>query len=92
MPARGGDSAANIDASMTVKEFIRALGGPTVVGTQLGVRPQAVSHWCSANRAPMDRVPALLRMARDSGVPASAWQLCPDVDWSAVCGCVEASA
>lgn len=69
---------------MTVKEIIRALGGPTLVGRKLGLQPQAVSLWASTSRIPADRVPALEALARELGVDIRAEQMRPDIPWSAL--------
>lgn len=70
---------------MTVKEIITQLGGPVAVGRALSVRPQAVSLWCAADRIPLERVPALLRMAQGQELKLTASDLRGDVDWEAVC-------
>ncbi len=72
---------------MTVRDFIKALGGRTAVSQRLGVRPQAISLWLSSEQIPLERVPALLRMAADRRVPVTAEDLRGDYDWEAVCGC-----
>lgn len=66
------------------------LGGPAALGRALDVRPQAVSLWASNDRIPLDRVPALLRLADKLGVALRATDVRSDVDWEAVCckGCV----
>ena len=69
---------------MTVEQIIRSLGGPTIVGRHLDIRGQAVSHWMRLDRIPVDRVPALLRLAKKRKVSLRAEQLRPDVDWAAV--------
>lgn len=69
---------------MTVEKIIRSLGGPTIVGTHLGIRSQAVNHWMRLDRVPVDRVPALVRLARKRKVSLRAEQLRPDIDWAAV--------
>lgn len=72
---------------MKVREFIQALGGRTAVSQRLGVRPQAISLWLSNEQIPLERVPALLRMAADQRVPVNAEDLRGDYDWAAVCCC-----
>lgn len=72
---------------MQVKELITSLGGPAAVGRRVGVRSQAVSLWVANGQVPLDRVPALLRMAAELSVPVNAEDLRPDVDWAAVCCC-----
>lgn len=70
-----------------MREIIQSLGGPTEVARQLGVRSQAVSLWCAAGRIPLERVPALLRIASERGVQLRAQDIRSDFDWAAVCGC-----
>lgn len=70
---------------MTVSEIIKYLGGPAAVSRQLGVRSQAISLWSIKNQIPLERVPALLQVARDRGVVLSAADLRPDYQWQAVC-------
>ena len=72
-----------------MREIIQSLGGPTEVARYFGVRSQAVSLWCAAGQVPLDRVPGLLRLARERGVALSASDLRDDVDWQAVCECPE---
>lgn len=74
-------------AAMNIKTILQALGGPAAVGRRLGVRSQAVSLWAIKGRVPADRVPALLRLARERGVPLAPEQLRGDIDWRAVCEC-----
>lgn len=69
---------------MDLKEIVTTLGGPTKIGTQLGIRPQAVSQWISQRRVPAERVPALLRIANARGVPITPEELRADIDWSAL--------
>lgn len=66
---------------MTVKDIIRALGGPAAIARRLGVRSQAVSIWSMKNRIPADRVPELERIAREVGAPVRAEQMRRDIDW-----------
>lgn len=70
-----------------MKDLINSLGGPVAISKQLGVSPQAVSLWSSSGRIPVERVPALLRMAGERGLELSARQLRADFDWAAVCDC-----
>lgn len=58
----------------------------------LGVRSQAVSLWSTTGRVPVDRVPALLRLAQQQGVHLTAWDLRKDIDWAAVCACDDGEA
>lgn len=73
---------ANINGNMTLHTFLFLLGGPTIVGRKLGIRPQAVSLWVLNKRVPAARVPALIRMARERGVDISPAMLRSDIDWS----------
>ncbi len=72
---------------MQVKELISALGGPAAVGRRVGVRSQAVSLWMANDQVPLERVPAVLRMAAERNVAVNAEDLRPDMDWAAVCCC-----
>lgn len=53
---------------MTIRDLIRTLGGGAMVARELGVTPQAVSHWCVANEAPRGHHIALWRMALAAGL------------------------
>ena len=75
-----------------MKEIIKSLGGPVAVARALGVRSQAVSLWSTSGRVPVDRVPALLRLAQQRGVALTASDLCNDIDWAAVCACDDGAA
>ena len=75
---------------MQIKDIIQALGGPAAVGRRLDVRSQAVSLWGTTGQIPLERVPALLRLADEVGVAVSATDLRADYDWSVVCACREA--
>lgn len=66
---------------MTVKDIIKAIGGPVVVSRHLGIRSQAVSLWIRANRIPAERVPTLERMCKELGLNVRAEHMRPDVDW-----------
>jgi DNA-binding transcriptional regulator YdaS (Cro superfamily) len=66
---------------MQTKRLITLLGGSTFVGRQLNIRPQAVSLWIAADRVPVARVPALVRMARGQGVDLRPEMLRNDIDW-----------
>jgi len=72
-----------------MREIIQSLGGPTEVARYLGVRSQAVSLWGVTGRVPLDRVPALLRLASERGVALAPEDLRADYDWSVVCCCRE---
>ena len=67
---------------MTLHSIIVLLGGPTVIGRRLGIRPQAVSIWLANKRVPVARVPALVRMARERGVEIGPETLRNDIDWA----------
>lgn len=70
---------------MTVSEIIKSLGGPTSVARAISVRPQAVSLWAINEQIPLERVPQLLQLARERGLPWRASDLRSDYDWQAVC-------
>lgn len=89
MPYRPHESAAII---LRMREIIQSLGGPAEVGRHLGVRSQAVSLWGSTGRIPVERVPALLRLAKERGIELTAWDLRNDIDWAAVCACDDGEA
>ena len=69
---------------MNIKEIVTNLGGPTKIGLKLGIRPQAVSLWIIHDRIPTDRVPSLVRMARERGLDISPEDLRADLDWAAL--------
>ena len=66
---------------MTEHQILSKLGGPSRIGRRLGVKPQAVSGWKSRG-IPMDRIPSLLRMAKENGLNIGPEALRPDLDWS----------
>jgi DNA-binding transcriptional regulator YdaS (Cro superfamily) len=66
---------------MTEHQILSKLGGPSRIGRRLGVKPQAVSGWKSRG-IPMDRIPSLLRMAKEKGLNIGPEALRPDLDWS----------
>ena len=66
---------------MTVKEIIKAVGGPGAVGRRMGIRSQAVSLWIRSNRIPAERVPTLEAMCKECGFTARAEDMRPDVEW-----------
>lgn len=66
---------------MQTKKLITLLGGSTLVGRHLNIRPQAVSLWIASDRVPVARVPALVRMAREQGVDLRPEMLRNDIDW-----------
>lgn len=52
-----------------LRNLIRQLGGPTVVGKACGgITSQAVNHW---PRVPTDHAPILEKLAREKGVTRS---------------------
>lgn len=65
-------------------QHIAALGGPASVGRALGCNGQAVSHWQRVGAVPVERVPAMLRLARRLGVSLQAEDLAPTFDWDAI--------
>lgn len=69
---------------MNLPEIIHRLGGPAAIGRHLDIRGQAVSHWLRKGQVPVDRVPALLRLAKTKRLGLRASQLRPDIDWAAV--------
>jgi DNA-binding transcriptional regulator YdaS (Cro superfamily) len=72
---------------MNTKDVIQLLGGPAAIARRIGVQPQAISLWSAAGRVPLERVPALLQMARQDGVALTAADIRSDFDWSSVCSC-----
>lgn len=70
---------------MDARVIVQNLGGPVAVGRHLGVRPQAVSLWATHDRIPLERVPALLDLARQLGLPMRAQDIRDDFDWASVC-------
>ena len=54
---------------MTVRELIKALGGPQAVAGALGIKPQAVSNWYDRGVAAQHRM-AVWRLAAEK-----------DLDW-----------
>jgi hypothetical protein len=69
---------------MDTKNLISQLGGPSFVGRQLRIKPQAVSHWVVRGRVPADRIPSLIRMAKDKGLEVDPCAIRSDVDWEAL--------
>jgi len=65
-------------------EVIIKLGGVTKVSRVLQIRPQAISLWIHKKRTPADRVPSLVRMARNAGFSIDPKDLRSDVDWDAL--------
>lgn len=66
------------------QKIIQELGGPTKIGDYFQIRPQAVCLWSLRNRIPVERVPALLRLAEERGVQCDLKKLRADVDWEAI--------
>lgn len=56
---------------ITVKEFIRLLGGPTVVATRRNVTASAVTNWVARDDIPGEHRVAMWRMAFENGLD---WQ------------------
>lgn len=54
------------------------------MGRLLGIRPQAVSLWVTKTRVPAERVPTLIRLAREQGLNVSPEEFRSDVDWAAL--------
>jgi hypothetical protein len=69
---------------MDTQQLISQLGGPTVIGRQLQIRPQAVSHWVVRGRVPTNRIPTLIRMAKEKGLEVDPRSIRADVDWDAL--------
>ena len=69
---------------MTLPEIIQRLGGPAAIGRHLDIRGQAISHWLRKDQVPIDRVPSLLRLAKQKRLRLRADDLRPDIDWEAV--------
>jgi DNA-binding transcriptional regulator YdaS (Cro superfamily) len=69
---------------MNAQDLISKLGGPSKVGRLLGIRPQAVSLWVTKTRVPAERVPTLIRLAREQGLNVSPEEFRSDVDWAAL--------
>ena len=67
--------------AMELKQLITDLGGPSAVARAIGVRPQAVSLWIIAGKAPLERVPDLLSLAEKKGLALTAHDLRPDYAW-----------
>lgn len=73
------------DLSWTPSErLIRRLGGGVKVGKALGIRSQAISHWMAKNCIPVERLPTLIRMAKEKGIPVDPKELRSDIDWEAL--------
>lgn len=66
-------------------QLIEAVGGITSLARALEITHPAITHWRTKNAVPVDRVPALVRLALDHGVDLRAEDLRDDIDWAAVC-------
>jgi DNA-binding transcriptional regulator YdaS (Cro superfamily) len=69
---------------MQTHELINLLGGSTLVGRHLNIRPQAVSIWIAKKRIPAERVPSLVRLARERGISLGPEAFRSDIDWDAL--------
>ena len=68
----------------TTQELIQKLGGPTKIGRFFNIRPQAVSIWVAKERIPAERLPALVRMAKEQGFEVNPEEIRSDIDWAAL--------
>jgi DNA-binding transcriptional regulator YdaS (Cro superfamily) len=66
------------------KRLIQNLGGIAKVGKQLNMSHTAVWHWIKLDCIPAERVPTLVRMAREVGIHVNPSELRPDIDWEAL--------
>lgn len=69
---------------MTIKELVAKLGGPTKVSQRIQVRPQAISLWMAKDRVPANRVPTVIRLAREAGLQVRPEEIRSDIDWAAL--------
>jgi DNA-binding transcriptional regulator YdaS (Cro superfamily) len=69
---------------MTIKELVAKLGGPTKVSQRIRIRPQAVSLWVTKGRVPANRVPTVVRLAREAGLTVRPEEIRSDIDWNAL--------
>ena len=69
---------------MTIKELVAKLGGPTKVSQRIQIRPQAVSLWMAKDRVPANRVPTVVRLAREVGLTVRPEEIRSDIDWNAL--------
>jgi DNA-binding transcriptional regulator YdaS (Cro superfamily) len=67
-------------------DVVQILGGSSIVGRALGVRPQAVSQWMhrQGRGIPIERVLDLIRLGKKQGVVITPQQVRPDLDWDAL--------
>jgi len=67
-------------------DVVQILGGSSIVGRALGVRPQAVSQWMhrQGRGIPIERVLDLIRLGKTQGVVITPQQVRPDLDWDAL--------
>ena len=62
---------------MTVREIIRALGGPRVVAAVVGRRPAAVRNWVHDGYVPPKHHSHIIEMASGAGFQVTATDLDP---------------
>jgi hypothetical protein len=55
--------------STSIRDLVRALGGPAAVGRALGITLEAVCNWQRHNAVPEARQLAVWRMAQAAGLP-----------------------
>lgn len=72
-----------------LQHLINQAGGQAILGGQIGVSQQAVSHWLQAGRVPAAYCPSCERTSRNAvsenpelGPVVTCEQINPDVDWS----------
>jgi DNA-binding transcriptional regulator YdaS (Cro superfamily) len=61
----------------TVREMIAACGERGALAERLGVTPQAICLWVTNDRLPAGRIPDVLPLLREGGVPAVEADLWP---------------
>ena len=74
----------NYYAGVKIALIMMKLGGPTLIGRRLNIRPQAVSMWVAKGQIPAARVPALVRFARERGLEFGPEVFRSDLDWAAL--------
>ncbi len=73
------------DPSWTPSErLIKRLGGSVKVAKALGIKSQAISRWLATNCIPAERLPTLIRMAKEKGISVDPKELRSDIDWGAL--------